>query len=181
MKSTSPASARLATSTPTDLPDEELLRWMRTDDRDAYGVLVERHVDRAYGAALRILRNAADAETVAQDSLVLAWTRRHLWQPGRVPFSTWLYREVFARCLDLPRSSADEVRDDGHDRLEAALDRLPDLQRVALVLSYHQDCSNGQVADIMGTSIDAVESLLKQGRRRLRRILGRPRPDLAVA
>ncbi len=188
-----------AMSAAEDLSDDELLERMRADDQDAYRVLVGRHIDRAYGAALRILRNAADAEDVTQDALVRAWTNRHLWEAGRAKFSTWLYRVVVNRCIDLKRLPRGEVLDDipepadesedsvtlihrrqVHDHLEAALDRLPGQQRVALVLSYYQDCSNGQVAEIMGTSIDAVESLLKRGRQRLRQILGRSRRDLCA-
>jgi len=67
-----------------------------------------------------------------------------------------------------------------HDHLEAALGKLPSQQRAALVLSYYEECSNGQVAEIMGTSIDAVESLLKRGRQRLRQILGRSRRELGA-
>ena len=191
--------ARLAPSAPEAVSDDELLERMRGDDQDAYRVLVERHIDRAYGAALRILRNASDAEDVTQDALVRAWTNRHRWESGRAKFSTWLYRVVVNRCIDLKRSPRSEDIDDVpepaddaedsvtlihrrqvHDHLEAALDKLPGQQRVALVLSYYEDCSNGQVAEIMGTSIDSVESLLKRGRQRLRQILGRSRRDLGA-
>jgi RNA polymerase sigma-70 factor (ECF subfamily) len=176
--------------TDRDPTDEELLRRMQRDDQQAFRLLVERHIDRAYGIALRILRNTADAEDVAQEALVRTWTNRHAWEAGRAKFSTWLYRVVVNRCIDIKRSPVgeglDEVSepiDDSDDTvtvihnrevrnlLDVALGRLPAQQRAAVVLSYYEDCSNAQVAEIMGTTIDAVESLLKRGRHRLREIL----------
>jgi RNA polymerase sigma-70 factor (ECF subfamily) len=175
-----------------DLSDEALLLRIQAEDEDAYRILVERHIDRAFGIALRLLRNTADAEDVAQDALVRTWTNRHAWQSGRAKFTTWLYRVIVNRCIDLSRSPTGEGLDDVPEpadeaddsvtvihkqevqsALEAALARLPKQQRAAVVLSYYEDCSNAQVAEIMGTTVDAVESLLKRGRQRLRDILHR--------
>jgi RNA polymerase sigma-70 factor (ECF subfamily) len=44
--------------------DDQLLRLIAQHDEPAFRKLVERHIDRAFGLALRILRNAADAEDV---------------------------------------------------------------------------------------------------------------------
>ncbi len=176
----------------SDLGDDVLLDLIRGDDQSAYRHLVERHIDRAYGLALRILKNAADAEDVAQDALVKVWLHRHTWENGRAQFSTWLYRVIVNRCIDLQRrpttdwiedvaepadESADSVtaihRSQIGARLEDALERLPAQQRTAMVLSYYEDLSNTEVADIMETTVAAVESLLKRGRQRLRELLRR--------
>jgi RNA polymerase sigma-70 factor (ECF subfamily) len=176
--------------------DDILLDRIRGDDEQAYRVLVERHIDRAYGLALRILRNAGDAEDVTQDAFIKTWQHRHAWEAGRAKFSTWLYRVVVNRCIDLqrrPRGQAiDEVpepldeADDAvtaiHKRemssqLEDALARLPPQQRTALALSYYEDLGNAEVASIMGTTVEAVESLLKRGRQRLRILLKRAARD----
>jgi len=178
---------------PESVSDEELLERMREDDADAYRVLVERHMDRAYAVALRVVRNQADAEDVAQDVLVKTWTNRQAWQAGRARFSTWLYRVIINRCIDLKRAPSGETLEDVPEpmdesddavatihrqemslMIETALGHLPTQQRVAVVLSYYEDRTNSEVAEIMGTSIDAVESLLKRGRQRLRELLRRP-------
>jgi RNA polymerase sigma-70 factor (ECF subfamily) len=83
--------------------DDQLLRLIAQHDEPAFRKLVERHIDRAFGLALRILRNAADAEDVVQDSMLKVWTHRGTWQEGKARFSTWLYRVVTNRCLDLRR------------------------------------------------------------------------------
>lgn len=170
--------------------DDLLLDRIAHDDERAFRTLVERHVDRAYGLALRILRNATDAEDVVQDALLKVWTQRGNWQPGKARFSTWLYRVVTNRCLDIcrkPRTTdiddAPEPMDEALDALSAihagevnlllerAMGRLPNQQRIALILSYNDDLSNPEIAEIMQTTVMAVESLLKRGRQQLRTIL----------
>jgi RNA polymerase sigma-70 factor (ECF subfamily) len=177
--------------------DEDLLLRISRDDESAFRLLVERHVDRAYALALRILGNAADADDVVQDCLLKVWTNRHRWEFGKAKFSTWLYRVITNRCIDLHRmprmgdiDEAPEMPDEREDvvtelhraditsMLEAALTRLPDQQRIAIVLSYHENLSNADIADVLGTTVSAVESLLKRGRQQLRRLLDRSREEI---
>ncbi len=188
------SSAALAAATSED---EILLERMKNDDHEAYRQLVERHIDRAYGLALRVLKNAADAEDVTQDSFIKAWQHRKTWEAGRAKFETWLYRVIVNRCIDLQRrpkndwlDDVPEPADDAADsveliqrsqvngRLEDAMGRLPAQQRTALVLSYYEGLSNMEVADVMGTTVSAVESLLKRGRQGLRALLKRAEGEM---
>ncbi|GLH79381.1 RNA polymerase sigma factor [Bradyrhizobium sp. SSBR45G] len=180
--------------------DKELLDRLATGDEAAFRLLVERHIDRAYAIALRIVGNAADAEDVVQDTMLKVWTHRGRWQHGRAKFSTWLYRVVSNRCIDLRRKPRTENVDvvpevaDGkpdavsvieraemNDLLEAAMQRLPEQQRVAVILSYHENMSNGEIAEVMDTTVAAVESLLKRGRQQLREMLRRHERDIRGA
>lgn len=181
----------------TELDDDALLERMKADDSEAYRILVERHVDRAYALALRTLRNPADAEDVAQEALVKAWTHRHSWQPGKAKFSTWLYRVVFNRCIDLKRMPSNACLDDVaepeddcpdsvdsihrsqvYGRLEDALATMPEQQRAALTLAYFDEMGNSEIATVLGTTVQAVESLLKRGRQGLRERLRRSERDI---
>lgn len=181
----------------SDLDDDALLERIKRDDVVAYRVLVERHLDRAFALALRTLRNSADAEDVAQESLVKAWTHRHSWQPGRAKFSTWLHRVVLNRCIDLLRvpqgACIDDVaepedekpsvvtsiyRHQIFNRLEGALGAIPVQQRVALTLSYYNEMGNAEIACVLDTTVQAVESLLKRGRSQLRERLRRSERDI---
>jgi RNA polymerase sigma-70 factor (ECF subfamily) len=180
--------------------DAALTERMRRDDVEAYRTLVERHIDRAYGLALRILGNAADADDVTQDAFVKAWIHRHNWQAGRAKFSTWLYRVIVNRCIDLKRApkglwieDVPEPADDGEDagealhrrqiygRLDDALEKLPGQQKIVLILSYHEELGNAEIAELLGTTVSAVESLLKRGRRRLRELMKRSEGDVRRA
>jgi len=62
-----------------------------------------------------------------------------------------------------------------------AMQRLPEQQRVAVILSYHENMSNGEIADVMDTTVAAVESLLKRGRQQLRELLRRHERELRDA
>jgi len=182
------------------MADDDLLERMQSDDSEAYRTLVARHMDRAYGLALRILKSPADAEDVTQDAFVKAWLHRHSWQAGRAKFSTWLYRVIVNRCIDLRRlprnewlDDVPEPADDAEDnvslihrrqvygQLEKALARLPAQQRAAVALSYYDDLGNAEIAEVLETTVSAVESLLKRGRQRLRELLKRSENDILNA
>jgi RNA polymerase sigma-70 factor (ECF subfamily) len=191
------ASREDVTLAPVQDEDEELLNRLASNDEAAFRLLVERHIDRAFGIALRIVGSRADAEDVVQDTMLKVWTHRGRWQHGRAKFSTWLYRVVTNRCIDLHRrprtDNVDAVpepadaqpdvvstmqRDEVTHMLENAMQRLPEQQRVAVILSYHENMSNGEIAEVMDTTVSAVESLLKRGRQQLRDLLRRHEPDI---
>ena len=180
--------------------DTDLLDRLATGDEAAFRLLVERHIDRAYAIALRIVGNAADAEDVVQDTMLKVWSHRGRWQHGRAKFSTWLYRVISNRCIDLrrkprsedvdavpemadpqPDASAMIERNEVRDLLEAAMQRLPEQQRLAVILSYHESMSNGEIAEVMDSTVAAVESLLKRGRQQLRELLRRHERDICRA
>lgn len=198
----SPPAAKPAPKAPpaAELDDEALLQRITLRDEAAFRLLVERHLDRAYAIALRFLRNAADAEDVVQDVMLKVWSNPGIWQSGRGKFTTWLYRVVTNRCVDLRRrpatekmDEAPEVIDDRPDAeatlhqgevntlLERAMARLPPQQRIALILSYTDGMSNAEIAEIMETTVTAVESLLKRGRQQLRELLRRAEPAIRAS
>jgi len=180
--------------------DGELLDRIGEGDEAAFQLLVQRHIDRAYAIALRIVGNAADAEDVVQDTMLKVWSHRGRWQHGRAKFSTWLYRVISNRCIDLrrkprsedvdavpemadpqPDASAMIERNEVRDLLEGAMQRLPEQQRLAVILSYHENMSNGEIAEVMDSTVAAVESLLKRGRQQLRELLRRHERDICRA
>ncbi|MDX3972237.1 MAG: RNA polymerase sigma factor [Bradyrhizobium sp.] len=180
--------------------DSELLDRLATGDEVAFRMLVERHIDRSYAIALRIVGNAADAEDVVQDSMLKIWSHRGRWQHGRAKFSTWLYRVISNRCIDLRRKPRTEnveavpevadsqpgaveliERNELNDMLELAMQRLPEQQRIAVILSYHENMSNGEIAQVMDTTVAAVESLLKRGRQQLRQLLRKHEREIRTA
>jgi RNA polymerase sigma-70 factor (ECF subfamily) len=180
--------------------DSELLDRLAAGDEAAFRMLVERHIDRAYAIALRIVGNAADAEDVVQDTMLKIWSHRGRWQHGRAKFSTWLYRVISNRCIDLRRKPRNEnvetvpevadgqpgaveiiERNELNGMLELAMQRLPEQQRIAVIFSYHENMSNGEIAQVMDTTVAAVESLLKRGRQQLRQLLRKHERDIRTA
>jgi len=169
-----------------DDSDEALMARVARGDEPAFRDLSRRHLPAMLGLARRILGNAADAEDVAQEAMLRVWTHAPRWQPLAL-FRTWLTRVVVNLCLDRKRrapwvalDAAGELVDPApgiiekaeHDERErlvaAAIAELPARQRTAIVLTYGEGMSNAQVADILDTSVSAVETLLVRGKQNLR-------------
>jgi RNA polymerase sigma-70 factor (ECF subfamily) len=173
-----------------DESDEALMARIAGGDQRAFRTLAGRHLPAMLGLARRILGNSADAEDVVQEAMLRVWTHAPRWQPLAL-FRTWLTRVVVNLCLDRKRrapwaglEAAGEIADpapgaaemaerDERDRLvAAAIDTLPPRQRVAIALTYGDGMSNAEVAEVLGTSVSAVETLLIRGKQNLRRALG---------
>jgi len=174
-----------------DDSDEVLMVWVARGDQSAYRELTRRHLPAMLGLARRVLGNAADAEDVAQEAMLRVWTHAPRWQP-LAAFRTWLTRVVVNLCLDRKRrrpwvalEAAGEIVDpapgvaelaetsERERLLAAAIAELPARQRSAIVLTYTEGMSNAQVAEILDTSVSAVETLLIRGKQNLRARLGR--------
>jgi RNA polymerase sigma-70 factor (ECF subfamily) len=172
-------------------PDTDLVARAGSGDRTAAQALMARHLPKMLTVARRMLGNQAEAEDAVQDAFLKLWTHAARWQPGRALFETWLYRVVLNKCYDRLRrkpiaklDEATEVADPAPaadqllhgfavaKEIEAALADLPERQRAAIVLCHYQECGNIEAAEILGISVEALESLLARGRRTLRAKLG---------
>ncbi len=172
-----------------DDSDEALMARVARGDEVAYRLLSRRHVPAMLGLARRILGNAADAEDVAQEAMLRVWTHAPRWQP-LAAFRTWLTRIVVNLCLDRKRrapwvdldaagdivdptpDAGEQAEQSERDRLVAqATAELPARQRTAIVLTDGDGMSNAQVAEILDTTVSAVETLLVRAKQNLRRAL----------
>jgi RNA polymerase sigma-70 factor, ECF subfamily len=170
--------------------DAELLQAIAGGDRAAFDRLSRRHLDRAYGVALRMTGSRADAQDVVQDVFLRLWQRPDAWRPGQAQFSTWLYRVVVNRCLDLKRrpkstdldsveepqdpdaNAEDSLLDAERSRaLDSAVNQLPERQKAAIVLTYTAGLRNAEAASAMDISVKAFEALLVRAKRELRDFL----------
>lgn len=179
--------------------DDALLILFANGEQAAARELTQRLTPRAFGVALRVLGDRAEAEDVAQEAMVRLWRIAPDWQPGTAKVSTWLYRVTLNLCLDIKRrrrggmARLDDVPDPPDpgetaaehlqqvarsDALQAALGTLPDRQRDAVVLRHLEGLSNPEIAEIMEISTEAVESLTARGKRSLSRALAGRRDEL---
>lgn len=170
-----------------DKSDEDLMADIAGGDSQSFQVLAQRYMNLLYSVAFRMFPQRADAEDIVQEALLRIWSKAHLWKAGTgASVSTWLYRLTYNLCIDQKRKSKmqaaplDENQIDGglapdanlKDRqtgaiVGAALQKLPERQRAALVLCHYQGMSNAEAADIMGTSVKAIEGLLVRARQAL--------------
>jgi len=166
--------------------DGELMVRVATGDRIAQRQLVDSHLHPLFALAFRILQDRALAEDVCQDCFLRLWQAAPNWQP-KAKISTWLYRVAYNLCVDelrrqrrLSNEEVAEQVDPGPDplairqhrdietALSAALQKLPLRQRTAITLVHHQELSNIEAAEVMAVSVEALESLLSRGRKKLR-------------
>ena len=171
-------------------PDEDLVRRVGQGDPAAIQAMVARKLPRMLALAFRMLGDLAEAEDVAQEAMLRAWKQAPRWKPGQAKFDTWLHRVGLNLCYDrlrrrreVPTEAPPDRPDDGPApdrcimaaqtgvRVEAALARLPERQREAIILCHYQELTNIEAASLMSVSVDALESLLSRGRRGLRHTL----------
>jgi RNA polymerase sigma factor (sigma-70 family) len=182
---TGPGGTGQAGAIDTDAP---LLAAYAAGDGQAAAALVGRHLPWLVALGARMLGgDRAEAEDVAQEALLRLWRIAPQWQPGQAKVRTWLYRVALnlltdrlrRRARNRPLADAAEPADPGRgalagliaaDRLAAltaAIATLPERQRQAVVLRHLQGLGNAEIAEILQTGIEAVESLLARGRRAL--------------
>jgi RNA polymerase sigma-70 factor (ECF subfamily) len=162
------------------IDDRILLRAAQDGDLDAFEALVRHHQAAVYRIALRMLGSEADAQDATQETFVRAWRGLKRFRREST-VSTWLYRIVTRRCLDMlaarrptedlqielaaridPADTAEQ-----RERLRAvtrAIAGLPDEQRAALVLREFEGLSYDQVADVLNTSVSAVKGRIHRAR-----------------
>lgn len=174
--------------------DDNLLVRVAQGDQAALVRLIERQGRGLRLFAARYLGSAADAEDIVQDVFVAAWKNAGRFDPARGRATTWLYRIAANRCIDARRRRGfrafiglDEMEDAVADEAPRAdqrlgarqelaavrngLSRLPERQRMALLLRAVADLDVPAIAEVMGASAGSVEQLLVRGRRGLRQHL----------
>jgi RNA polymerase sigma-70 factor (ECF subfamily) len=187
----------------SEAPDQALIDRYLAGDADAFAVLVRRYEGRVYGLCLRVLGDADDAADAAQDALITVARKLGSFR-GEARFSTWLHRVTMNVCYDHLRDAkrrpvvrrllddgpntdlgdpvadhADEVA--GTRDVAAALAKVPEDFRVALVLADVQDLAYEEIARILDVPVGTVKSRVHRGRLALARALGIEAPEPADA
>lgn len=189
------AGTREDMTDPDGDPDADLLARIGMGEEAAFRTLMAHKLPRVHGLALRLLRDSALADDVAQEVFLRVWRQARAWRPGAARFDTWLHRVALNLCLDRlrrrrevavaeppdqvdPAPGADFMlaRDAEARRVERAVAALPARQREALVMQVYQGLSNIEAAAALGISVEALESLLARARRALRQLLEDLRP-----
>lgn len=180
-----------------DATDEDLLLAYAAGDGSAASHLTLRLTPRALAHATRMLGDAAEAEDVTQEAMLRLWKIAPDWKVGTALPSTWLYRVVANLCIDRLRKrrsvGLDEVAEPLDpapsvpeqlqtrarlDALGAALLDLPDRQRQAVILRHIDGVANPEIAEILETTVEAVESLTARGKRALAKALAARKEEL---
>ncbi|WP_433200700.1 ECF RNA polymerase sigma factor SigK [Dactylosporangium sp. CS-047395] len=175
--------------------EDDLLIAVGRGDEAAFGRLYDRTAARVYGLIRRVLRDPAQAEEVAQETLVEVWRSAARFDPARGTAAGWMLTIAHRKAVDRVRSEQagaerlaragaaavetpyDEVEEAATRRLEQqqvrrCLDGLTELQGEAIRLAYYDGRSYREVADLLSIGLPAVKTRMRDALIRLRDCLG---------
>lgn len=173
----------------------DLLQQVAQGDRDAFTQLYDMLSPRVFGLILRVLVDRSQSEEVLQEVFLEVWQSASRFVPNKGQGRTWVLTIAHRRAVDRVRSSQSSsdrdirvgYRDLGvaHDtvaehvelRLEAekvnrALETLPDAQREALTLAYFGGYSQSEIAALVGAPLGTIKTRMRDGLSRLRMEMG---------
>lgn len=174
--------------------DEYYIERVLQGDHSSYALLVERHKDMVYTLAFRMLKNREEAEEIAQDAFLKAYSSLKNFR-RKSKFSTWIYRIVYNLAVShlrrnkTPFQSLDdqehpvnlEDAQEKMDSLEAgdrqkfvqqALSKLSHDEQTIMTLYYQDDLPVGEIAEITQLTQSNVKVKLHRARKRLHEQLG---------
>ncbi len=162
-------------------PDEALAERAKLD-REAFGVLYERHLRRIYNYVYYRTGSVADAEDLTARTFYQALANLQRYRVQGVPFSAWLFRIAHnlvanwhrdsGRHRAMPIDGFTELPDPGDDpplvaesseervELRRVIARLPADRQQLLILKFVEQMPNAEIAVVMGRTEGAVKALL---------------------
>lgn len=179
-----------------DLPD--LLRRSARGDEAAFGQLYDTLARSAYGLALRVVRNPAQAEEVVQEAMLEVWRTASRYDASRGSAQAWVLTLVHRRAVDRVRSAEAATRRDltyheqtqsvSHDstaeaateaiearRVRSALATLTPVQREAVELAFLGGYTHTEVATMLELPLGTAKTRIRDGLIRLRDTLSTTR------
>jgi RNA polymerase sigma-70 factor (ECF subfamily) len=168
--------------------ESALIERVRAGDTGAYDALVSHYLRRVVSTAWNIVRNAHDAEDIAQEAFVRAYQNIGRFRVGE-PFGPWVNRIATNLALDLFKhrkrvrheeltDTHPSVRRDSADlgartnelarRIDAALDELPAMQQIVARLHLVEQLPHEEIAAMTSLSEGTVRSHLSHARRKLK-------------
>jgi RNA polymerase sigma-70 factor, ECF subfamily len=191
---------RPARTGPVPVPDGEpdlgdLLTYVARGDQGAFERVYDEVSGPVYGLALRIVRDPAQSEEVAQEVLVEVWRTASRYEPGRGSAMAWVMTLAHRRAVDRVRSAQasaereervgraaagtayDEVAENVQIRLEReqvrrCLSTLTETQRESVTLAYYAGYTYREVAQLLKVPLGTIKTRMRDGLIRLRDCLG---------
>jgi RNA polymerase sigma-70 factor, ECF subfamily len=176
-----------------DLP--ALLQRSSRGDQSAFAALYDAASAKVYGLALRVVRDPAQAEEVAQEAFLEIWRTASRYQPAKGSALAWMLTIAHRRAVDRVRAAEAATRRDivyeqrnqpvSHDstaeaahasmearRVRGALGTLTAVQREAVELAYLGGYTHTEVASMLDLPIGTAKTRIRDGLIRLRDTLG---------
>jgi len=183
------------------LSETEFIHLLKNRNEQAFQQLIVEQRGRVFNTCLNFLQSREDAEDVCQDVFVEVLQSISKFK-GESQLSTWIYRITVTKSLEFLRKKSRKKRfgflqsltgendielnlqgnfDHPGIQLEnkelskilfAAIEKLPERQKVAFLLNKTENLSYSEIAEVLEISVSSVESLLFRAKQGLQKILG---------
>ena len=173
----------------------ELLKRASRGDEAAFAEFYDATSSRAYGLALRVVRNPAHAEEITQEAFIDAWRSSSRYDPKLGSAVGWFLTIVHRKAVDRVRSVESATNRDevwhretlpvDHDqtseqaqasleaaRVRSAVATLTDVQREAVELTYFGGYTHTEVAALLDVPLGTAKTRIRDGLIRLRDLMG---------
>lgn len=173
---------------PETLSDEEsTIAAAASGDAEAFAELYQRYRPMIFAYSYRLCLNAADAQDIAQETFIKMARSLAAYRPT-APFQSWLYmvctntardwlrqsarrQKIQVALQDFAAESSEEPQD--FDEAAAALARLADDLREAIVLVFYEGLNHAEAARVLGCAETTVSWRIFKAKRKLKAILQR--------
>jgi RNA polymerase sigma-70 factor (ECF subfamily) len=173
----------------------ELLKLSGRGDEAAFAQLYDATAARAFGLAVRVVRDPAQAEEVSQEAFLEIWRTASRFDPAKGSAVSWILTLVHRKSVDRVRSAEASTRRDttyhqgsqavDHDstaeaaqasmearRVRQAMGSLTEVQRQALELAYFKGYTHTEVAAMLDLPVGTAKTRIRDGLIRLRDTMG---------
>lgn len=164
-----------------EVPDEVALAQVAQGDREAFGILYQRYVDRIFTYIYYRTGSEHDAEDLTARVFFRAMRHVNNYTDRGVPFSAWLYRiahnlvanwhrdnsrrkeipldDMFQLAHDLPHPETSLVNNEEQARLLDVIRGFPPERQQLIILKFVEHLPNAEIGKIMGRTEGAIKSL----------------------
>jgi len=170
-----------------------IINRVKSGDREAFSLVVDRFSDMVYTICRRMLTVEADAEDAAQEVFVKVY-RSIAGFKEKSKFSTWIYRITYNHCISVIRKKVkvidlvDEIPDgdasnedvsgldliSGEERkhyIRMAIEALPETDAVVVTLFYFDELSLEEIAEVTGLTSSNIRIKLHRSRKKMYQVL----------
>lgn len=176
------------------MEEKKIIEHLRNGDEFIYKYVYEKYVRMIFNVCYRMTNSKSEAEDVSQDVFLKVFNTIDTFREES-KLSTWIYRITLNICKNRLRrkkilnilslnywdeeSNQCELRNDNaspilefekselQKNVRLAIDSLPMKQKAAIILSRYEEKTYAEIAEILGTTISAVESLLFRAKENL--------------
>lgn len=172
--------------------DEQLMLLITQGNKQAFGILTKRYLSQSVFYCDNLVGNSAD--DIVQESFITVWQKAYSFKPEKAIFKTWFYTILKNNCYNylkkynkLNHKDINELHDfltdgkhsaetslilkENNQELQQTINKLNQREQQVIKLRYFEELSNKQTAQIMNSSVKAIETLLNRAKNKLRKTL----------